>query len=394
MRTYLSPIREETFNIKEIHIRTLAEVPAVIPFQDSTMGPFRSYNMSVLTLEDEDGNIGEGPVMASYGHLLRKCIFPHLLHSRGIRYGDLYPRLYWSIRNEGFRGPASALLGQVDLALHDLACRRKGVSLQHYLGGTRSIAKGYGSGGGTNYSCPELEREMGYFLDQGFTCVKMKVGMNFGRNRKEDVERVRLVRRMIGKDVRLAVDANQIWSVEEALAFVREVEDQDIAWFEEPVHSASLSDIWRLSELSAIPLAFGESERTAKVFPELKEAGVAHVQPSPMHLAGVGEWMEVRDLAERSGLEFSSGGYAVYTAALVATASESCLVEYLYPLMDGLREYFAEYPVLEKGCFILPEIPGIPIRVDWDRLERAHKIVNRRTWTAAEVDRYSPSVVA
>ncbi|HEV2483614.1 MAG TPA: mandelate racemase/muconate lactonizing enzyme family protein [Puia sp.] len=394
MNTGLSPIGEEIFNIKKIQIRTLADVPAVMPFQDSTMGPFRTFNLTMLTLEDEDGNIGEGPVMGSYAHILQHCIFPHLLHNRGLKYADLYPLLYWSIRNEGFRGPAASLLGQVDLALHDLACRRKGVSLQHYLQGKRNFAQAYGSGGGTNYSYADLEREMGYFIDQGFSCVKMKVGKHFGKRINEDIERVKFVRSLIGNNVRLAVDANQIWTVQEALNFIQEVEDQDIAWFEEPVHSAALSDIARLSAQTSIPLSFGESERSAKVFPELKKAGVSHLQPSPSHLAGVGEWLEVRDLAQRSGLLLSSGGFTVYTAALVATASETTLLEYLYPLMDGLRGYFSEHPVLTKGCFILPEIPGIPIRIDWDRLERNKKIVTQKIWTESGVGRYTPLVVS
>jgi L-alanine-DL-glutamate epimerase-like enolase superfamily enzyme len=231
-------------------------------------------------------------------------------------------------------------------------------------------------------------------MDQGFSCIKMKVGMHFGKNIKGDVERVKFVRSLIGKDVRLAVDANQIWTVQEALAFIREVEDQDIAWFEEPVHSAGLTDIACLSAQTAVSLSFGESERSGKVFPELKKAGVTHLQPSPSHLAGVGEWLEVRDLAQRSGMALSSGGFSLYTAALVATASDTALVEYLYPLADGLREYFSEHPLLDKGCFILPDITGIPVRIDWDRLERKHKILAHKIWTAAEIGRYTPSVVA
>lgn len=90
----------------------------------------------------------------------------------------------------------------------------------------------------------------------------------------------------------------------------------------------------------------------------------------------------------------SSGGYSLYTAALVATAAEDVLLEYLYPLMDGLREYFAVLPFLENGCFVLPEVPGIPIRVDWDKLERRRQIVSRASWTSAEVARYEPAVIS
>lgn len=390
----LDPIGEEIFNIRAIQIRILEDVPAVTPFQDSSMGPFRSLNLSILTVEDEEGHIGEGPVMGPYIHILQSCVFPHLLHTRGVRYRDLYPLLYWAIRNEGFRGPASSLLGQVDLALHDLACRRRGVPLHQYLHGTRSFANAYGSGAGTNYSYEDLEREMGYFMDQGFSCIKMKVGMHFGVDIKQDIERVKVVRSLIGKNVRLAVDANQIWTVTQALEFLRGVEDQDIAWFEEPVHSASLSDIACLSAQTSVSLSFGESEKSSKVFPELKKAGVRHLQPAPTHLASVGEWLDVRDLAEESGLALSSGGNPFYAAALIATASEGAQVEYLYTLMDGLREYFSEYPVLENGRFVLPELEGIPIRIDWERLERKNKVLAWKTWTSAEVGQYRPLVVS
>jgi hypothetical protein len=50
--------------------------------------------------------------------------------------------------------------------------------------------------------------------------------------------------------------------------------------------------------------------------------------------------------------------------------------------------------LLDKGCFILPDITGIPVRIDWDRLERKHKILAHKIWTAAEIGRYTPSVVA
>ena len=117
-------IDSEIFNICSAQIRVLKPVPAVIPFQDSTMGPFNTFGLSVITLEDEDGNVGEAPVYGSYVNILEKCLFPILFYSRDIPYKELYPRLYWSIRNEGFRGQASAVLGQVDMALYDLAARR------------------------------------------------------------------------------------------------------------------------------------------------------------------------------------------------------------------------------------------------------------------------------
>lgn len=384
---------EEIFPISSIRIRTLMDVPVVYPFQDSTMGPFRFFNLSVLTVTDRDGHTGEAPVFRTYSNIFENCIFPILFQYPDLPYKQLYPKLYWSIRNEGFRGPAAALLGQLDLALLDLACRRKGQPLYKYLGAGRNYAKVYGSGGGTNYTYAQLEKEAGFFLDQGMDCIKMKVGKSFGTRMEEDIERVQFMRRLIGSGVRLAVDANQIWTVEEALRFARAVEKEEIAWFEEPVHSASLTDIRLLCGQSPIPIAFGESERSGKVFPELVRAGVAHLQPTPTHLGSIGEWMGVRDMAAAAGLQFSSGGYSLYTAALMTTSPEEFQVEYLYTLMGVVQTYFSEQPVLKDGKFVLPEIAGLPIRLNWDLLEKTNRIVAEKSWMVDKTGKYQPAVL-
>jgi L-alanine-DL-glutamate epimerase-like enolase superfamily enzyme len=384
---------EEVFHIKSIRIRTLKEVPVIYPFQDSTMGPFRFFNLSVLTLTDRDGQMGEAPVFRTYSNIFEHCICPVLFQYPDLPYKELYPKLYWSIRNEGFRGPASSLLGQLDLALLDLTCRKKGQPLYKFLGADRNYARVYGSGGGTNYTYAQLEKEAAFFLDQGMDCIKMKVGKDFGTRMEEDIERVKFMRRLIGGGIRLAVDANQIWNVEEALAFSKAVENEDIAWFEEPVHSASLTDIRMLCGQSSIPIAFGESERSGKVFPELVSAGVTHLQPTPTHLSSIGEWMGVRDMATRAGLEFSSGGYSLYTAALMTTSPERFQVEYLYTLMGVVQAYFSEQPILRDGKFVLPDIAGLPIRLNWDYLESTRQVIAQKNWKVEKSGKYKPAVL-
>ncbi|WP_316788264.1 enolase C-terminal domain-like protein [Pedobacter frigoris] len=388
----MNSIENEIFNISTVQIRRLQPVKAVIPFQDATMGPFEEFSLSVITLTDTDGNIGEAPVFSAYTNILEMCMLPILFHSHHVSYKELYHKLYWSIRNEGFRGAAAALLGQVDLALYDLAARRKGKPLHEYLNAGRNSVSMYCSGGGTNYSHKDLEKEMDYFLNFGTDCIKMKVGKNFGSSMQEDIERVKFVRKLIGSDIELAVDANQIWNVDEALQFIRAVEHENIAWFEEPVHSASLTDIALLCEKCPVPISFGESERSGKVFSSLRNAGVQHFQPTPYHLSSMQEWMDVRDLAIQSGLDFSSGGYSLYTAAIVAAAPEKFRVEYLFTLMHGLESYFAVCPKLENGHFILPQIEGLPIRIDWDYWQRKDKIKMNKIWSAEKTNYYSPLV--
>lgn len=389
----MTAISDHIFNITRVRLNVLEPVPVVTPFQDATMGPFLTFGLAVITLEDEHGFIGEAPVFSSYTNILESCFLPILLHSRGIAYPDMYAKLYWSIRNEGFRGAAAAMLGQVDFALHDLAARRAGRSLHRFLGAQRDHVKLYGSGGGTNYTYAQLETEVNYFLERGLDCYKMKIGKDFGGRLQEDAERVKFVRGLLGNDVQLAVDVNQVWNVTQTLRFLEQTAAQNIAWIEEPVHSAGIDEIRAICEQSPVKISYGESERTSKMFPTLLQAGVRHMQPVPTQIGGVREWAEVRDLAQAGGADFSSGGYSPYTAGLMATAAENCRVEHLYSIMYGLEQYFSVKPEWHNGGWALPEIEGAPVRVDWEYCRRAGKITRTAQWEPASVKAYLPNVI-
>lgn len=388
----MNRIDQETFNIQKISIRVLEPVATITPFQDATMGPFPSFGLSIIRIEDIEGNVGEAPVYNSYTNILETCLFPILFHCEGMSYLDFFPKLYWSIRNEGFKGAASALLGQVDMALHDLAARRHGIPLYRYIGGERNRVKIYGSGGGTNYTLKELENEVALFLDAGVDCYKMKIGKDFGTNMTADIERVKHVRKLAGDRMQVAVDANQIWSSADVFRFIDAIGEEELCWLEEPVHSAAYDQIEELCKRTAVMVAYGESERTSKIFPMLANCGVKHLQPVPTQFGGIKEWMEVRDLCADRNLQLSSGGYSLYSSFLMTTASETSTIEYLYSLMYGLEKYFLIRPILENGYFHLPESEGLPVRINWDYCFKENKIVREQVWLKQDVPGYNPLV--
>lgn len=385
-------IDNEIFNIKRIKIRVLEQVAAVIPFQDATMGPFPKFGISIITIEDEDGNLGEAPVYNSYMNILETCLFPILFHSHSVPYIEFYPKLYWAIRNEGFKGAAGAILGQIDMALYDLAARRRKVPLYRYIGGTQNDVKMYGCGGGTNYTLKELESEVTFLMDKGVDCYKMKVGKSFGTKINEDIERVKFVKQLVGNRMEIAADVNQIWNCNDVFKFLDAVGEESLCWLEEPIHSASYDQIERLCKKISVTVAYGESERTSKIFPTLVNSGVRHLQPVPTQLGGMKEWMEIRDLCENQNLQLSSGGYSLYSAFLMTSANRDCMIEYLYPLMYGLEKYFLIKPLWENGRFYLSEIEGLPVRIDWDYCYKENKIVQERLWEKQDVSKYNPVV--
>lgn len=388
----MNRIDQEIFNIQKVSIRVLEPVANITPFQDATMGPFPSFGISVIRIEDAEGFVGEAPVYNSYTNILETCLFPILFHCEGLTYAEFFPKLYWSIRNEGFKGAASALLGQVDMALYDLAARRRNLPLYRYIGGNRNCVKIYGSGGGTNYTLQELEKEVALFLDAGVDCYKMKIGKDFGTNLAADIERVKHVRKMAGKDMRVAVDVNQIWSCKEVFSFLDAIGEDELAWLEEPLHSAAYDQIEELCKRTSVPVAYGESERTSKIFPMLANCGIKHLQPVPTQFGGIKEWMEVRDLCADRNLQLSSGGYSLYSSFLMTTAKETGMIEYLYSLMYGLEKYFLIRPSLENGQFHLPESDGLPVRINWDYCLKENKVLKERVWLKQDVPGYNPLV--
>jgi L-alanine-DL-glutamate epimerase-like enolase superfamily enzyme len=355
------------------------------------MGPFTSVGLATIMLADEDGQEGEAPITDL--NSLENVLLPALLTGKRRHYVAIYESLYWRIRNAGYRGPAAGALGAIDLALHDLASRRAGLPLHRFLGAQTDHAPVYASGGGTNTTQAELEAEFAGYAEAGFTTVKMKVGRNFGRAIDEDIRRLRAVRSVIGPHVRLAVDANQIWTAAEAATFAHAITEFDVAWLEEPVHSA---DILSLRECcrgvsSRLAIAMGESESAPAVFALLVEAGVTHLQPIYQRLPSVAAFMHVRDLAEATAAEFSSGGYSHSSCQLIAAANRGTS-EYLFAANDPLLPLLMIKPLLGGGNFTLPAAVGTSMRVAWDRVRRDGQLRREQSWTADDFQGYQLQV--
>ena len=335
--------------------------PLPVPFHDSTMGPFTHWKLPWLRLTADDGLVGQAP--AALHPLVRGLLLKE--------HHDLpgwWHRAFWALRNNGHRNPqTSSCISALDMAGCDILAQRCGLSWHRFMQAKRNAVPVYGSGGGTNLTIEQLTAEMRDLVRCGFTTVKMKVAKDFGAKPDEDVERVRAVREAVGNAVGLAVDANQAWDSGQALAFARRIADLNIAWFEEPVHSADRAALHELCSACPIPVAMGESENHWLGFRDLAECGVAHLQPSPHGLPGYTAWSEAVAFAEKSGRQWSSGGYSHLTALYVATR-DGGVVEYLRAIIGHLATCFLLKPAIEHGMIQLPETPGLPVRVDWERL--------------------------
>jgi L-alanine-DL-glutamate epimerase-like enolase superfamily enzyme len=353
---------DPTIRIRAAESFELDPGPLPVPFQDSTMGPFTHWKQGWLRLTADDGTTGEAPGR------IHPLIVAALLDGVPRTVDEWWTILFWRLRNNGHRNPdTSGAIMAVDMALRDILARRAGQPWHRHAGAQRDAVPVYGSGGGTNLSMEDLVAEMRDLVRCGFRKLKMKVGTAFGTRADDDVKRVTVVREAIGPGVALAVDGNQTWTAEEALRFARRIAPLDIAWFEEPVHSADRLALRELCRSCPIPVAMGESENHWLGFRDLLECGVRHLQPSPHTLPGFARWREAVAWAEQ-GEAWSAGGLSHLTALYVATRPGGS-VEYLRAIIGHLATCWSVKPDIEDGCIRLPSAPGLPVQVDWAGLE-------------------------
>ena len=381
MEEIIMPIDTEEFHIKEVQLRLVSPIYFDVPFYDATMGPFDRYEPCFLRLIDATGFSGECEVPKNAILLFEELLLPIILARKKRTYSELHREMYWRIRNEGFRGEAALLLGHIDRVFYDLASKRNGLPLYKYLGGKSPLINAYGSGLGTNITGNDLIDQGLAWQERGFQTIKMKFG-GFNTLISEDIERICSVRESLKPETRLAIDANQLMSLDRAMKLVRELESVNIniAWLEEPVHSASLTEIERLCEISSIKISYGESERSAKTFPSIVKAGVKHLQPIAGHISSIKEWLCIARLASSLQLDFSAGGVSFYNAPFNTLAGDGALLEYLEPVIGYVQDVFSIKPDIRNGQFILPDIPGIGVMVDWQRLDKEKRITNKQVW--------------
>lgn len=362
---------EVSFQIKEAVVYNFDPIYVKKVFYDASGGPFATAPVDTwLEITDDNGVTGQAPCTP----LMRTNILPLIVNRETHTYREWYQKLYWAIRNNGFSGETANELGRLDLALHDLMAKRAGLPLHRFLGASRDWAKVYASACGTNLTFDECVEELEDFLNLGYDTFKIKCGTNFGTQLEHDVEKVRIARETIGPDKRLAVDVNQIWTADQAMAYYDMIAKYDIAWYEEPVHSHDFRELAKLTRMCPSPISMGESVKNYYMLEEYVYCGCRHLQPITTNMCCIGDWMKGRKLAYDNKIEFSSGGISPLAASYVASGREEDMVEYLTPIMRPLNKYMKVTPEERDGKFYLADIPGAGFVPDFGAFRRDNLI--------------------
>ncbi|MFQ6029849.1 MAG: mandelate racemase/muconate lactonizing enzyme family protein [Dehalococcoidia bacterium] len=265
-------------------------------------------------------------------------------------------------------GLTTVALAPVDIALWDLAGKAAGKPLFRLLGAHRESVPAYGSGLDLAYSTEALVDEAESFARRDFWGVKIKVGRD---HLGEDLERLQAVRQAIGPHMPLMVDANQKWTVGEAISRARAMQDFNLFWLEEPILAEDHSGYERLSRTAGVALAAGEGEYQFEQFLDLfQRSCLQFVQADVCRVGGVTPWMKIARLAEAYHLPMAPHLVEELSVHLTCGAINGFAVEHL-PTLNLNNTGAIANPVLPEGGTFTPlEDPGHGIQFDMDFLSQ------------------------
>jgi D-arabinonate dehydratase len=336
---------------------------------------FTAREFNVVRVRTDEGLVGVG--YARGGEVVRAAaeveVAPRLAGRDPFATETLWAELHEAASIVGRAGAFMRALSAVDIALWDVKAKALGLPLFRLLGGEDGRVPAYVSGGyyRDGQTLDDLARELAGYVERGFRAVKIRVAR---LPLREDVERVAAVRRAIGDDVELMVDANQGYATAaEATAAGRRFEQLGVRWLEEPVRAEDRAGSANVAASLDMAVATGETEYGRFAFRDLIAARAADIlQPDATVVGGVSEWLKAAALASAHGLPVAPHYFTEVHAHLVAATPNAITVEYFFPDADiiSFDELLAEPLAPRDGWIELPERPGVGLDLRPDALER------------------------
>jgi L-alanine-DL-glutamate epimerase-like enolase superfamily enzyme len=259
----------------------------------------------------------------------------------------------------------SLALAAIDTALWDWRCRRDGQPLWIAAGGAKQRIPVYTTEGGwLHLPTDALVSETVAAREAGFKGAKIKVGKP---HVSEDLARLKAVRDAVGDGFEIMVDANQCFTLGEALRRAPRYAELGIAWFEEPLPADDITGHARLAAASEVPIAVGESLYSPTQFAAYVQQGAASIlQVDVARVGGITPWLKVAHMAETFNLAVCPHFLMELHVSLCAAVPSAAWVEYI-PQLDAVAD---SRMAIDDGHAVAPDTPGLGIQWRWEEIRR------------------------
>lgn len=347
------------------------------PFRIAPSTSFESHNIVVKVITDSIVGIGESSPSKRVTHETPQTVLealdkiaPHLIGMNPLR----IERIVEEMDQKVAENPSAK--AAIDLALHDVMGKIAETPLFKLLGGFREAVL-------TDLTLSikkpeEMAEDAVRAVRQGFKALKVKVGVD----PDEDFERVREIREAIGSDVAIRIDANQGWTVSQAIEILKKLEQFDIEFAEQPVLAEDIKGLAEIRRKTSIPVMADESVHSPEDALTLaREEAVDLINIKLMKSGGIHKAKKIASVAEAAKVPCMIGCMGESNIGITAGVQLAAAVKNIaYADLDSdillkdklVSEGGAE---LEASRRIPPEKPGLGLtRLDEEILGRPVKI--------------------
>ena len=340
-------------------------IPLAEPVQAYAAGILDGFDMVIVKITDEDGNIGTGytALMKKQGLSVKDIIVEVFSDADLIE--NLWKKMWKKHHYAGRGGTVSFAIAAVDTALWDLKARKLNTPLWKLLGGNNNKILAYSGNIDLNFPIEKLITQASKNINDGYKAIKMRLGRD---TLKEDIERVAAVRKHIGDNIELMADANEAWRVDQAIKASNILSEFNLTWLEEPLRPDDYAGYKLLRLKGKVPIAAGENLHTIAEFLQLFQSqGVDFPEPDFTTCGGITPFMKIAKIADAFNLPvMSHGAHEIHLSLLAACPNAAYLEVHAF----GIEDYILKPMKMENGYAVAPERPGHGVDFNFEKLKQ------------------------
>lgn len=360
-----TPLSASTDRIEWVRISS-CYLPLATPISDAKVLTGRQKPMTEIAMLFAEVRTASGQEGLGFSYSKRaggpgqfahaKEIAPVLLGEDPSDIAKLWNKLCWAGASVGRSGLSTQAIGAFDVALYDLKARRAGLSLAKLLGSYRDSVQCYNTSGGFLHTpLEQLLVNAAASIERGIGGIKLKVGQP---DKALDIRRVEAVRKHLGDDVPLMVDANQQWDRPTAQRMCRVFEQFNLVWIEEPLDAYDHEGHAALAAQFDTPIATGEMLTSAAEHGELiRHRAADYLMPDGPRVGGITPFLKIASQAEHAGLMLGPHFAMELHVHLAAAYPTEPWVEHF----DWLEPLFNERLEIKDGRMLVPTRPGLGV---------------------------------
>jgi L-alanine-DL-glutamate epimerase-like enolase superfamily enzyme len=355
------------------------EAPLEKPWRIATF-ELKSLLATLVRVHSDDGLTGIGECIVRLGPraaraVVEEVLAPVVIGRDAFDIEGIWHDMYCTMRARGHsRGYLLEAISGIDIALWDLLGKKLGLPVAKLLAGHgRRELSAYASS--ILLDTPAvMAKEAERLAADGYTAIKMKVG----GGPKSDIACMDAVRKAVGANVDIMLDANSGYDAPAAIAVGQHAEKLGVFWLEEPVVPDDLPGYQRIrNALNGVRLAAGEGEFTVAGFRPFLEAGLLDVvQPDIARAGGFTGCRRIAALADTYNVAVAphtgaSGPICIAASLHFAAATPRFLIfEHMY-IYNPLHEILAQpLPQPKSGTIAVPTAPGLGVELDEAAVKR------------------------